>query len=94
MKLTQQDKLLIELKKGKVNSYFATYNMRIKQAPTRIKELKEQGYNIVSKPNRANRSVDWELVSKPVKPKQPKYIFIGNKAIPNEEMVRQTLIWK
>ena len=48
MKQTQQERLLIELKKGRVNSYFATYNMRIKQAPTRIKELRQQGYQINS----------------------------------------------
>lgn len=65
IKNTQQQILLSQLKQGSVNSYFATYSLRIKQAPTRIKELKEAGYQIISKPNK-DRSVDWRLVGSPV----------------------------
>ena len=74
MKYTQQQRLLIELKKGRVNSYYATYDLRIKQAPTRIKELKQQGYEINSI-TLSDRSVDWELAGEPPKPKIQEYIF-------------------
>jgi hypothetical protein len=66
MKETQRERILEALKEGKLNSYYATYQMRIKQAPTRIKELREDGFNIVSTTNK-DRSVDWELVSIPDK---------------------------
>ena len=66
--ITQRQRLLKELRKGKVNSYDATYDFRIKQAPTRIQELRVIGYNIVSHP-KADRSVDWELLSEPAQPK-------------------------
>ena len=72
-RLTQQERLLKELWKGKVNSYSATYSMRIKQAPTRIHELIEKGYNIVSI-RKTDGSVDWELITSPkpiVEPKVP-----------------------
>jgi hypothetical protein len=57
---TQQKRILDRLREGGLNSYIATYEMRIKQAPTRIKELKEAGYKIVSR-RRKDRSVDWLL---------------------------------
>ena len=76
-KLTQQQRLLQELKKGRVNSYFATYELRIKQAPTRIKELKELGYAIQSI-QKTDRSVDWEVVGESPKPKPKEYIFTDN----------------
>jgi hypothetical protein len=60
MKLTQKEQILERLKQGKLNSYEATYDMRIKQAPTRIKELREAGYTIISV-TQPNRSVDWVL---------------------------------
>ena len=72
-RLTQQERLLKELWKGKVNSYSATYSFRIKQAPTRIRELKDKGFNIVSI-RKTDGSVDWELQSSPkaiVEPKVP-----------------------
>lgn len=64
MKKTQQQKILQLLKKGTVNSYALTYEYRIKQAPTRISELKDQGYNIISSPLKPDRSVDYSLVLK------------------------------
>jgi hypothetical protein len=66
---TQEDKLLDLLinngNKG-VNSYYATFTMRIKQAPARIKGLKKRGMLIVSR-NKADRSVDWILISIPTR---------------------------
>ena len=58
--LTQREQILKALQNGPLNSYTATYDLHVKQAPTRIKELKEQGYTIesITKPN---RSVDWIL---------------------------------
>lgn len=91
MKITQQDKLISALKLGKVNSYHATYIMRIKQAPTRVKELRTMGYNIVSHP-KADRSVDWELLSEPEKPKVPEYIFKDGTAYLKEEPRQEVLI--
>lgn len=58
---TQQEMILKRLKNGPLNSYEATFQMRIKQAPTRVKELREIGYNIISRPKR-DRSVDWVLI--------------------------------
>jgi len=84
---TQQNRLLSAMKNtpGGVNSFFATYGMSIKQAPTRIKELKQKGFNIKSIANK-DRSVNWILLDrskaemkklenvKPVK----HYVFEGN----------------
>jgi hypothetical protein len=86
--LTQRETLLGELKKGKVNSYTATYDMRIKQAPTRVKELRLLGYNIVSHP-KTDRSVDWELLSEPAKPKAPEYIYVKGVAYLKEDYQKQ-----
>lgn len=82
MKRTQQQRILQELQKGKLNSFYATYEMHIKQAPTRIKELKEQGYFIASN-ERNDRSVDWELIAEPKKERKPiSYRFEGTTAYP------------
>lgn len=63
MKDTQQKILLALLQENPVvNSYDITYKHSIKQGPTRIKELREMGYNIVSTPLK-NRSVDYCLIS-------------------------------
>lgn len=60
---SQQDKILNLLKtKGSVNSFDLTYIYGIKQAPTRIKELRNQGYTIISKPAK-NKSVQYFLMS-------------------------------
>jgi hypothetical protein len=62
--ISQRNKLLNKLKEeGRVNSYFATYQMKIKQAPTRIYELRAMGYNITRLP-KSDGSVDWELEAK------------------------------
>jgi len=74
MKETQRSKILKVLKEGRLNSYTATYNMKIKQAPTRIKELKELGYKILSLRNK-NRSVDWILVGLPLENKAYKFVI-------------------
>lgn len=61
---TQQKKVLALLQNAGnagVNSYDLTYTHRIKQAPTRISELKEQGYIIKSQQNK-NRSVTYILI--------------------------------
>lgn len=90
--VTQQDILLNELKKGKVNSYRATYDLRIKQAPTRIKELKQQGYTIISYPKK-DRSVDWELLGAPKEVRiEPEYIIRGNTAYLKEDPKQLDLI--
>lgn len=90
---TQQEQLLEALKQGSVNSYYATYTLRIKQAPTRIRELKDLGYAITSV-NKPDRSVDWELWGSP-KTETPRPIardgiwkFENNTArfVPIEEM--------
>ena len=63
----QQEKILQLLRhmghRG-VNSFDLTYIHSIKQAPTRIKELKEQGYSIVSRPGK-NKSVTYILLNSP-----------------------------
>ena len=83
IKMTQQNKLLEKLKaEGIVNSYFATYNMGIKQAPTRIYELKEMGYDISSHAG-DNGSVNWILDYK--EPKAPEWVFVGGRAILKSE---------
>ena|SRR5258706_16217458 len=66
---TQQQKLLNAMKNRPmgVNSFLATYQMGIKQAPTRIRELKEQGYNIISHVNK-DRSVNWILANTSYRP--------------------------
>lgn len=69
LKVTQQSKLLEALKQGPVNSYKATYIMGIKQAPTRIKELRDSGIKINSVIKK-DRSVDWVLASDSVVPAQ------------------------
>ena len=63
---TQKDRILEYLEKHDegLNSYYATYEMRIKQAPTRVKELKNAGYTISKKFNK-DGSVNWYLISKP-----------------------------
>jgi hypothetical protein len=65
-KPTQRQRILDRLKKGSLSSYDATYEMGIKQAPTRIKELKDMGYVIFSL-RQKDRSVIWSLVRGPEK---------------------------
>lgn len=63
---TQQEKILALLQQAGIlgiNSYDLTYKYSCKQAPTRIKELKELGYQIVSK-QKPNRSVQYILLGK------------------------------
>jgi len=56
---TQHQKILEILKRtGGMNSY--AYRMEFIQLPVRIRELKQMGYNIISKPN-VNRSVTYIL---------------------------------
>ena len=88
LKLTQQQLLLKELRKGAVNSYYATYDLRIKQAPTRIKELRGQGYEINSIQQK-DRSVNWVLSGENYAEKSgqraPEYVFVGDRAVLKEE---------
>ena len=73
MRRTQRQRILDRLKEGPLNSYEATFEMRIKQAPTRIKELKEEGYKIIST-RQKDRSVDWELAELPLKDRMFKMV--------------------
>lgn len=61
-KLTQQQQILKLLKEtpAGVNSYDLTFEYHIKQAPTRIRELKDQGYLITASRN-GNQSVTYHL---------------------------------
>lgn len=63
---TQRAKVLALLQtagSSGINSYDLTYKYAVKQAPTRIKELKEQGHYIFTKRNK-NRSVSYILIKK------------------------------
>lgn len=53
-----------------VNSHDLTYVHSIKQAPTRIHELKEEGFLITTR-KRNNRSVDYILLGQPGQPVKP-----------------------
>ena len=86
---TQRNKVLELLKNAGsrgVNSYGLTYLHAIKQAPTRIKELKEEGYQILSRKLK-DRSVDYVLISEPKSQakEQPKeemvWVFDNDKCI-------------
>lgn len=80
-KLTQKQRILNELNtKGYLNSFYATYVMGIKQAPTRIYELIHDGWPIKSFPTsrKGDTSVDWKLEY--ILPKD-EYVFIANKAV-------------
>lgn len=74
MRVTQRQRILDILKNGKLNSYVATYELRIKQAPTRVRELRESGYKIVSTTNK-DRSVDWELTELPLSERPYKMVI-------------------
>ena len=66
---TQQEQILELLKTNeKVNSYDLTYKHSIKQAPTRIHELREQGYTILTSQPLSDGSVDYYLQVDEVKP--------------------------
>jgi hypothetical protein len=87
--LTQHEKLLKAMKeKGYINSFVATYELRIKQAPTRILELKKMGFMIKSIPQ-GNGSVNWTLEAEPklILKKKQDFVFKGNTAIPVENLV-------
>lgn len=63
--MTQKNLILSLLKengnKG-LNSYDADYTHHVKQAPTRIHELKQDGHLIVAR-NNPDKSVNWILLS-------------------------------
>jgi hypothetical protein len=60
---SQREQLLDKMEQdGFVNSYYATYTMGIKQAPTRIYELKKLGHNIQAD-TKKDGSVDWFINS-------------------------------
>ena len=93
MRITQKQRILnelIERKSSGLNSYSATYDMRIKQAPTRIRELREDGYEIRSITQR-DGSVNWVLEAYP--PRVVKnYRYEGNKAIEMEQIVQERIM--
>lgn len=69
MKRTQQEQILELLKTNeKVNSYDLTYKHLIKQAPTRIHELREQGYTILTSQPLKDGSVDYYIQVDEAKP--------------------------
>lgn len=99
---TQQNKVL-ELLKSRgylgVNSYDLTYVHSIKQAPTRISELKEKNHVIISRREK-NRSVTYILVASPISPEiiatmpnkdEYVYIYEGNRAkqVKKSELIQQ-----
>lgn len=90
-KLTQRQRILnelIDLKEVGLNSYYATYDLRIKQAPTRIWELKKEGFVIETKSNK-DGSVNWTLIAHP--PKIVKtYIDKGNNTLKESKHYEQT----
>ena len=97
--MTQQN-LILQLLQEKgsqgLNSYDADYLYHVKQAPTRIWEIKKSGHTIITKTN-PNKSVNWILthsprVKPPKVPHNTEYIFVGNKAIPKEEPRQEVLI--
>lgn len=64
---TQQEKVLLLLKNAGsrgVNSWDLTYLHAVKQAPTRVKELKEKGNKIFSRTEK-NKSVTYILLQGP-----------------------------
>ena len=89
--MTQQN-LILQLLQEKgsqgLNSYDADYLYHVKQAPTRIWEIKKSGHTIITRTN-PDKSVNWILTHSP-RVKQPEvshnieYIFVGNMAIPKE----------
>ena len=86
LKETQQGKVLRLLKESGqagVNSHDLTYIHGIKQGPTRVKELQEQGYIITSSAPLKNRSVIYVLDEIPQQLKKPvRYEFREGTAVP------------
>jgi hypothetical protein len=85
--MTQKDKILLLLKDAGargLNSYDITYKYRIKQGPTRIFELKKDGYFITKRDHR-NGLTTYYLIpghvhekntpQPNVAPKRPRYEF-------------------
>jgi len=81
---TQQQRVLQLLKesgRSGVNSHDLTYIHGIKQGPTRVSELEDQGYKITSLPSQ-NKSVNYVLDYVPEDKKMRKFIgFEGNTAL-------------
>lgn len=67
--MTQHEKIIILMQeRGNrgINSFDARRELNIIQLPARVKELKAQGYLIVTRKN-ANKSVDYILLEEPKK---------------------------
>lgn len=74
MKITQQNKILELLRTNeKVNSHDLTYKYSIKQAPTRIHELREQGHTILKSQPLKNGSVDYYMLTNEPEVTVPEY---------------------
>ena len=86
MKQTQRQKVLELLKSAGtsgINSHDLTYIHGIKQAPTRVSELKLEGYAIETSPQLKNKSVIYKLVFIPEELKKiVRWEFVDNKATP------------
>lgn len=96
MKLTQQQIILKLLKDSPngVNSYDLTFIHSIKQAPTRVRELKEKGYLIKSSRNR-NASVTYHLLGE-VSKNAPEVTTVSKRGIVDEireGMDNQVRVW-
>ena len=79
---TQRSKILALLQENPAGINSFTFRDKFIQLPVRIKELKEQGYDIASITN-PDRSVDYVLQGTPtVEKKRVGWKFEGDKAIP------------
>ena len=85
LKETQRQKVLRLLKESGqsgINSHDLTYIHGIKQAPTRVKELRSEGFLITTTPPLENKSVNYILDYIPESKRERKFIgFEGNKAL-------------
>ena len=83
-KLTQRQKILKLLKENRsVNSFDLTYIYAIKQANTRIFELKAEGWDIITTPSsKHDKSVDFSLSNYEEIKTPIRYEFKDNIAIP------------
>ena len=79
---TQRKILLNELKRAGsigVNSFYATYTLKIKQAPTRIYELSRD--HLIKSVKKGDKSVNWVLLDNNLRKDRPfHYEFKDNTA--------------
>ena len=94
--MTQKLKILNALQQAGregINSYTAREQLQVIQLPTRVFELKQEGHLIVERHN-LDKSVNYILLNSPktpIRPSQPVFILVGNRAIVKEEPVQLCL---